>query len=107
MDMSMLTFKKGTPRVVDRIQAKREQEAQVRACRKAVTARDKGRCVVPGCKAASAHMHHLVYRARGGRNVPENCCSLCVPHHQMVHAALFTITRRPDGTLHFEGTTTL
>jgi 5-methylcytosine-specific restriction endonuclease McrA len=105
MDMSdqRLAFPKGQPRVVDRIQRKQELRAQERACRKAVKARDKGRCVVPGCKERSAHLHHIVYRSRGGKWRSENVCSLCVTHHQMVHASMIRIEGNADSELVITG----
>ena len=87
---------KGTPRVIDRIQQKRDYAKQERECRIAVKQRDKGRCVVPGCREASKHLHHIVYRSRGGKWQSGNIASLCVMHHQMVHAALIQIDGNAD-----------
>ena len=90
---------KHRPRVLDRMEQKRELAKQERACRAAVKKRDKGRCVVPGCKKKSAHLHHLVFRSQGGKWQPSNIVSLCVEHHQFVHARLLTITGNADGVL--------
>ena len=40
------SIQKGTPRVIDRIQKKRDYAKAERECRVAVKQRDKGRCVV-------------------------------------------------------------
>lgn len=103
IDYSGFAIPKGTPRVVDRITKKRDLAAMERECRIAVKKRDKGRCVVPGCKEASVHLHHITYRSRGGKWRSENVCSLCVKHHQMVHAALIQISGNADEHLTIEG----
>ena len=103
MDTSELAFPKGTPRVVDRIAKKRDYAKQERECRAAVKKRDHGRCVVPGCKEASHHLHHILYRSRGGKWRTGNIASLCVKHHQLVHAGLITITGDADVHLTITG----
>ncbi len=79
-----------------RVEAQRQKRLtkaeQERICRAAVRKRDHGKCVVPGCKEASAHLHHIVYRSKGGKWKAENICSLCVAHHALVHAGRITIT---------------
>jgi 5-methylcytosine-specific restriction endonuclease McrA len=99
IDYSVLAITKGRPRVVDRIQRKRDLDATIRACRKAVRARDKGRCVVPGCRERAQHLHHIRFRSQGGKWTTGNVCSLCVSHHQMVHTALIEITGDADDEL--------
>lgn len=96
IDYSGFAIPKGTPRVLDRIEKKRDLAMQERACRKAVRLRDKGRCVIPGCRDASRHLHHVTYRSRGGRWHSSNICSLCPRHHQMVHGALISLSGDPD-----------
>ena len=105
IDYSILPLSKGTPRVIDRIQKKRDLEKQMRDCRRAVKARDHGRCVIAGCRQSAVHLHHIVYRSRGGKYHTANCCSLCVTHHQMVHAALIQITGNADKRLTITGKT--
>lgn len=56
-----------------------------------VFARDKGQCTYEDsrgrCSAARwLHTHHVVSRAEGGSNDPENLTLLCEAHHRMVHA---------------------
>ena len=48
-----------------------------------VYARDGWRCMAPGC-TSSAHLedHHVLYRARGGDDEPDNRVTLCRYHHQ-------------------------
>lgn len=103
MDTSQLAYPKGTPRVVDRIERKRELASQERACRQAVKKRDHGRCVIPGCRDASKHLHHILYRSRGGKWRSENVCSLCVHHHQLLHGGLIQIAGNADEHLTITG----
>lgn len=94
---------KPTPRVVDRIRYKRDLAQQERACRKAVKARDKGRCVIPGCKDRAHHLHHIVFRSRGGKWTTGNIASLCATHHSYVHAHVITIAGNADKHLTITG----
>jgi hypothetical protein len=56
------------------------------AVRRQVERRDRGRCVVPGCRASRyLHIHHVVPRAHGGAHVAGNLCLLCTAHHRAVH----------------------
>jgi hypothetical protein len=66
--------------------------AQERACRLAVKKRDKGRCVLCKCKSKSVHLHHIVYRSRGGKWTPQNVISVCAWCHGMIHAGKITVT---------------
>ncbi len=47
---------------------------------KKVIARDAGFCQVPGCSRAAAHVHHVLYRSRGGADEESNMVSLCAAH---------------------------
>ena len=80
--------------------SKAEQE---RICREIVKRRDKGKCVVPGCKDRSEHMHHITYRSKGGKWRSENICSLCPSHHQMVHLGKIQISGNADEHLTITG----
>ncbi|MBK7196605.1 MAG: HNH endonuclease [Myxococcales bacterium] len=63
--------------------------------RRAVLRRDRGRCVVPGCRNARyVDVHHLVPRAQGGKHTPSKLSALCSAHHKAAH----------DGRLRIEGT---
>lgn len=105
IDYTGFTFGKGTPRVIDRIAQKASVAKQERDCRLAVKARDKGRCRVPSCKATSVHLHHVTFRSQGGKWQSCNIVSLCVQHHQFVHAGLLSISGDADARLTFEGRT--
>ena len=62
--------------------------------RRQVERRDRGRCVVPGCRCSRyLHMHHIVPREAGGEHIAGNLCLLCTAHHRAVH----------DGRLRIEG----
>ncbi|MFO0725164.1 MAG: HNH endonuclease signature motif containing protein [Myxococcota bacterium] len=66
------------------------------ALRKAVRARDGGRCVVPGCTHIRfVDIHHLVPAAMGGPNTLANLVSLCTAHHQRLHEGVLAV--EPDG----------
>lgn len=99
----MTGFPKPQPRVLTRIKDKRDLAALERACRIAVRARDKGKCQVPGCKDRAVHLHHIRYRSRGGRWVTNNIVSLCVEHHQCIHAGLLRVEGNADVHLDFHG----
>ena len=92
-----------TPRVIDRVAQKSELAKKERVCRRAVKIRDHAKCRVPGCRKAAAHQHHLVYRSKGGKWVTGNIVSLCVLHHQLVHAKVITIRGDADARLTFDG----
>lgn len=105
--MLMIGFPKPRARVLDRLKYKRDLADEERKCRAAVKRRDKGKCIVPGCKDAAKHLHHITFRSRGGRWLTGNIASLCVQHHQMVHAHLIAISGDADEHLLIEGETNL
>jgi hypothetical protein len=54
--------------------------------RRMVLARDRHRCVVPGCSGRDyVEVHHIVERENGGGHEPENLVTLCTRHHSAVH----------------------
>ena len=56
------------------------------AVRRMVLARDRHRCRASGCgHTRFLEVHHVVPRARGGGNDPENLVTLCSACHQLVH----------------------
>jgi hypothetical protein len=69
--------------------------------RRAVILRDR-HCAWPGgCDKppAGCHIHHLVYRSRGGRTSLNGMILLCAYHHEVcVHRLGWTLTLHPDGT---------
>ena len=63
--------------------------------RRAVLRRDRGRCVVPGCRNARyVDVHHIVPRVEGGKHTPTKLAVMCSAHHKAAH----------DGRLRVEGT---
>ncbi|MBK7076059.1 MAG: HNH endonuclease [Myxococcales bacterium] len=63
--------------------------------RRAVLRRDRGRCVVPGCRNARyVDVHHIVPRVEGGKHTPTKLAVMCSAHHKAAH----------DGRLRIEGT---
>jgi hypothetical protein len=61
--------------------------------------RDGWRCRVPGCSAhGPLHLHHIVFRAHGGGDEPENLVTLCAFHHKALHDGwIRCVGRAPDG----------
>lgn len=54
--------------------------------RREVLARDRHRCQTPGCHHTRfLEIHHLVPRARGGANHPDNLVTLCSACHRLWH----------------------
>ena len=63
------------------------------AIRRQVFRRDRGRCIVPGCRAARfLEVHHVVPRAHGGDHDPRRLGLVCAGHHHAAHAGLIEIT---------------
>jgi hypothetical protein len=58
--------------------------------RREVMARDGHRCRAPGCGSARfLEVHHVVPRAAGGSNGPDNLVTLCSACHRLMHATPF------------------
>jgi hypothetical protein len=65
------------------------------ATRRFVLARDRGRCVVPGCSNRDfVEVHHRTPLAHGGNHDPAGLVTLCDAHHGIVHAGLLRIEGR-------------
>jgi hypothetical protein len=72
------------------------------ATRRAVWRRDRGRCVVPGCRNARyADVHHVVARAAGGDHAPTGLVCLCTAHHRAVHDGRIRISGHAPHALRF------
>lgn len=98
--------KDGQQSIPEAKRAKRlDKQQQERVCREAVKRRDKGKCVIPGCKERAEHMHHITYRSKGGKWRTENICSLCASHHSMVHLGKIQIHGNADEHLTITGDT--
>ena len=79
------------------------------AIRREVFWRDRGRCVVPGCRNATyLDLHHLDLRSEGGGNDPDNLVVLCGAHHGALHRGRLRIDGKVSSGLrvsHADGTT--
>jgi hypothetical protein len=68
-----------------------------------VLMRKGGLCAVPGCSRAARHVHHVVFRSRGGKDVATNLVGLCVAHHlHGVHLGYLVVTGRAGERLHWK-----
>ena len=65
--------------------------------RRAVHARDHGRCRIPGCTARATQIHHIRHWANGGDTCLRNLISLCDSHHWLVHEGGAAIVPRSPG----------
>lgn len=72
------------------------------AMRRALDARDEGRCRFPGCENRRwVDAHHIVHWARGGETKLDNLVLLCSRHHRLVHEGGFGLARGVGGELVF------
>jgi hypothetical protein len=61
--------------------------------RRAVLARDKGRCTIPGCTSSCfIDVHHIKWRSRGGNHKLQNLTTLCGLHHDAIHDGRLVVT---------------
>ncbi len=69
------------------------------AIRRLVWHRDRGKCVVLGCRSRiHLEVHHIRYRENGGNHDPANLAVLCGGCHDRVHERRLIIKgRAPDG----------
>ena len=93
----------------------REQRLANRAQRRALRAMYRT-CGYPGCtvRFADCEVHHVTDWDHHGPTDVANLLPLCSRHHHLVHEGDWTLrlhpdrtitVHRPDGTLHFEGST--
>jgi hypothetical protein len=62
------------------------------AIRRAVLRRDRGRCVVPGCRNHRfVDVHHCDPLSEGGSHHPDRLITLCGAHHRQAHAGRLCI----------------
>ena len=59
---------------------------EFRHVRRQVLHRDQYRCQVCQRGGPGLHVHHIVYRSRGGTNAMSNLITLCPTCHRSVHA---------------------
>jgi hypothetical protein len=70
--------------------------------RRAVLRRDRGRCIVPGCRNARyVDVHHLIARAKGGKHTPTTLAALCSAHHAAAHDGRMRVEGTAPGNLRF------
>ena len=70
--------------------------------RKAVRAREKHRCAVPGCRNHRfLDLHHLRPQAAGGSHDASNVLTLCSAHHALFHDGRLAIDGNPEIGLRF------
>ena len=64
--------------------------------RRAVLARDRHRCCVPGCTMSRwVDVHHIRHREDGGDHDPRNLLTLCELHHAQHHEGIIRIEGEP------------
>jgi len=72
------------------------------ASRREVVLRDRGRCVVPGCRHATfVDVHHIRWRTDGGAHDADNLAVLCAAHHRAVHRGQLRLSGSPSAGLAF------
>ncbi len=70
------------------------------ATRRAVIARDSGRCQVPGCcNHRFIDLHHIEPRSCGGGHDMDNLITVCTTHHDLLHRDVIRVSRGEDGEL--------
>ncbi|MHC9544769.1 MAG: HNH endonuclease [Vulcanimicrobiota bacterium] len=58
----------------------------------AILKRDHFRCQVPGCNCRrNLHIHHIIWRSKGGSDEPSNLIVLCARHHLYILHNLLTL----------------
>jgi hypothetical protein len=71
--------------------------------RRRVLMRKAGLCAVPGCSRAAVHLHHIVFRSRGGGDDATNLVGLCACHHlHGIHLGYLEVTGRAGERLHWK-----
>lgn len=72
------------------------------ALRRAVLARDRHRCRVPGCTHSTfVDVHHGLPRSEGGRQEASNLLILCSAHHRATHRGELLIHAEQEGAFTF------
>jgi hypothetical protein len=65
--------------------------------------RKAGLCAAPGCSRAACHLHHIVFRSRGGTDDPRNLVGLCAVHHlHGIHLGYLEVTGLAGERLHWK-----
>lgn len=94
--VSMLQGPKGT------LDVGRKTRSIPPSLRRALQARDEGRCHFPGCENRRwVDAHHIQHWACGGETKLDNLMLLCTHHHRLLHEGGFSVLRGGDGNLVF------
>jgi hypothetical protein len=73
-----------------------------RAMRREVFRRDRGCCVVPGCRnCVYLDLHHINLRSEGGQHAPDNLVVVCGAHHGALHRGALQICGHVSTGLRF------
>ena len=65
-----------------------------------VLSRDKYQCQKCKAKNTKLHVHHIVFRSKGGSNIQSNLITLCVSCHDKLHKGEFKIKGKRSKTKH-------
>jgi hypothetical protein len=89
-------------RVADPHVGGRATQAIPPALRRRVMRRDRGRCVVSGCRHGTfLDVHHLIARSECGTHTLDNLITLCAGHHRALHHGRLAIEGTPSTGLVF------
>jgi 5-methylcytosine-specific restriction endonuclease McrA len=88
----VIGFPKPKPRVLDKRQSARDKATNWAKVSKLVKARD---LVCRVCKGPGNHIHHIVYRSHGGKDVPSNLILTCADCHRDIHAKVTLVDYKP------------
>ncbi|MFI5402011.1 MAG: HNH endonuclease [Planctomycetota bacterium] len=81
---------------------KSEGGRRMEKLRREILMRKWGLCAAPGCTREARHIHHVVFRSRGGPDEAWNGVGLCVPHHlHGIHLGYLELTGRAGERLHW------
>jgi len=64
-----------------------------------VLTRDEHQCYFKKNCSKELHVHHIIFRSRGGSDAPSNLITLCEKHHQQVHAGKIEINTIPKKSI--------
>ncbi|MCK6460874.1 MAG: hypothetical protein L6Q95_13410 [Planctomycetes bacterium] len=71
--------------------------------RRRVLLRKAGLCSVPGCSRAAVHVHHVIFRSRGGPKEEWNEIGICAVHHlHGIHLGYLEVSGRAGERLRWK-----
>lgn len=100
--MTLANLQKPKPHVLNKLAAKRDATRAYREACAVVRQRDGGKC--RACAKPGNQAHHIVYRSRGGKNVPSNLIWACDRCHKFIHAKVTLVSfdpKRPAASIKF------